>query len=298
MRLFLLACGVVLLAGLTLRSEDRKHELDLWLAKDRIAHALREKEVAKANCDHIRTVAFGERDPLKAIDVLGAQPEVARKELQAVGRGVSLVKRKDEKGVQPNARIAMVWWDTKANKARRSTAVKNNTFNPDTDRLLAAVAILDNKAMRTGKWVKRDDRPKLALPASWLTENNKKAFDISKYCERGPALGLALASEDALAVGSFTAEDTIWYVTRATVDNDIADWMKSKNQKKEYVNEGDRVAVMIVYQYAKPGDRAPIGYRFYAVSASGNLVAQFRAETNEKTRRQVTLEEAQFNNNR
>jgi hypothetical protein len=43
------------------------------------------------------------------------------------------------------------------------------------------------------------------------------------------------------------------------------------NDKKEFVNEQDRVMVLTVYEYETPGSHMPIGYRFYAVSASGKL---------------------------
>src|SRR5262245_4024770 len=107
-----------------------------WLTTDRLVHPLRVGELGKAEGSQIASVFFGDGDPRAMIDALRSRPEQTRKELRTLAGGITLQARKDKKGVQPDGRIALVWWDTKQNKARRSTAEKDHAFNPQTDRLL------------------------------------------------------------------------------------------------------------------------------------------------------------------
>jgi hypothetical protein len=266
-----LTCGVLFLTAAVIQAGSPFPERSHWLTKDRLEHPLRTSELDKAECGQIRSAFFGSGDPRATIAALRTKPEVTRKELRALAGGLSLEAREDKKGVQPNGRITLLWWDTKQNQARRSTAAKDHVFNPDTDRLLAALAVLDNKAIRDGKWVPWEKRPVLPLPGGWPKDENVDG--------RGQAIGFALSAASPVSAGDFTAEQTVFNVVRSTVEDRTARWMlkKKKNSDSEYANEGDRVTVLIVYEYDKLGDHTPIGYRFYAVSASGKLEAQYRA---------------------
>jgi hypothetical protein len=243
-----------------------------------VAHPLRASELVEAGkatepvAGKVRGVFFGAGDPSKAVKELFDKPDVARKELRDLAKSVKLKPRKAEKGVQPDGRIALVWWDTKAKKARRSTAAKDNTFKPATDRLVAALAVLDNKALRAGKWVEWKDVPSLPLPRAWTEDLERNG--LADRATQVPAIGRAFSKPGPVSAGAFTAEWLGIDWPRVDADDRVAEWVMKQNAKKEYVNEKDRVVVLIVYQYAKAGDRSPRASRFYAISASGKLEAQ------------------------
>jgi hypothetical protein len=288
-----LAGGVVFLTAAVIQAGSPFPERAHWLTADRLEHPLRAGELGKAECAQIRSAFFGSGDPRETIEALRTKPDATRKELRGLAAGISLEAREDEKGVQPDGRIALLWWDTKQNQARRSTAAKDNVFNPDTDRLLAALAVLDNKAIRHGKWVPWEERPVLPIPDGWPKDDEVEG--------RWPALGLALGAARPVSAGDFTAERTYFYVARAFLGDFTARWMmkKEKDAKEEYANAGDRVTVLIVYEYEKLGDHSPIGYRFYAVSASGKLEAQCRAWLHDLKRKlpSTQIEREQFDDN-
>jgi hypothetical protein len=277
----LFTCGAVFLTAAAAGAQPARPGQSHWLTRDRLAHPLRADELAEAGkaaepaAGKIRGVLFGAGDPTKAVEELFSKPDVPRKELGALAKSVRLKPRKVEKGVQPDGRLALVWWDVKAGEARRSTAAKGHAFNPRADRLIAAVAVLDNKALRDGKWVHRDDVEALSLPPEW--QKDRASYGLTRFATRGLAFGRALSSPGLLSLGAFTAECSPARASRAAMEDAIAEWAMVKNARKVYVNEKDRVAVLIVYQYARRGDRSPSGYRFYALSASGKLDAQFRA---------------------
>jgi hypothetical protein len=237
-----------------------------------LEHMLRPGELGKAGSDGLRGVFFGSGDPRSDIETLRDDPRSTRKQLRTLAGDISLVAREDKKGAQPDGRIALVWWDTKGKRARRSTAAKGNVFDPATDRLLAALAVLDNKSIRRGKWVSWDDaRPTLSGPVGW------PKVEGSSYV-RGQAIGFALSSARPLSAGDFTLEPGAGNAARSVTEDRIARWMSSKkgDAKSEYANERDRAVVLIVYEYEKPSDFMPVSYRYYAVSASGKLKMQCR----------------------
>src|SRR5262249_41910884 len=154
---------------------------------DRLGHPLRAGELGKAAGGPIGGVFFGKDDPREAIEELRTKPEQTRKELRALAAAIALEARKGEKGVQPDGRTALVWWDTKGKAARRPTSARDTPFDAATHRLLAAVAALDNKAIRQGKWVPWEDRPLLPLPDGWPRAEANELV-------RGQAIGFALAA--------------------------------------------------------------------------------------------------------
>ncbi len=242
-----------------------------WYTTDRLGHSLRAKELGKLQDGPVGDVFFGKGDPRKALKALFENPKKTRPQLRALAGSITLVPRKAKKGVQPNSRIALIWWDTKADKVRRSTSLKDNTFHPKTDRLLAVLAVLDNKAIRRGKWRPWAKRPKLPVPKGWIP---KKRRPNDRY-HRRQAVGLALAALSSISQGDFAGEQHRWLASQQGVDDDIACWLMRKHKAtKAYVNERDRVVVLAVYQYPKSTGRICSKYRFYAVSASGKLEVQ------------------------
>src|SRR5262249_29471319 len=119
--LFLIPTAVVILLGSTAARADNGR---LWLVKDHLKFPLRPDEVPESGCGHLRRAFFEGDEPGKAVEALFNQADVARKELRALARGVSLGAQKKEKDVQADGRIALVWWDMQTNKYRRSTAAK------------------------------------------------------------------------------------------------------------------------------------------------------------------------------
>jgi hypothetical protein len=288
-----LACGVLCLTAAMAQADPPYPGKSHWLTKDRLAHPLRAAELGKADGSQIAKVFFGEGDPRPTIELLRTNPPQTRKEMRTLAGGIALEARKAEKGVQPDGRIALVWWDTKGNRPRRSTAKKDNAFDPKTDRLLAAVAVLDSKAIRQGKWVPWEERPVLDLPPGWPKAE-------ANVLERGQAIGFAFGAAGPLSAGDFTAEASLYNAPRATQEDRTVMWLMSKNEKKEYVNDRDRVLVLIAYEYEKLTDHLPIGYRFYVISASGNLEVQFHAYLHDREKRllAVNAELKRFEDNR
>lgn len=268
--LVLLAVAAMLSLGAFVVGQERKRETDHLLTEDRLAHGLRADEVDARGCPKIVAVFFGNQDPSKAMEKLLLEPDLARKEMRALANGLNLKARKQEKGVQPNGRIALLW-QVKGDELRRSTADKDNAFDLETDRLVASVAVLDAKAVRSGKWVEREEVRFPKPPAKW----NEKTHRVTRFSVQAPAVGLSLSSMRPPSDGAFTAEDESWAATRTTIEDRIADWMHKTNAKKQYVNEADRVVTLVIYQYARAEDRAPSGYRLLAISGTGNLDAQF-----------------------
>jgi hypothetical protein len=266
-RLFLIPTAVVILLGCAAaRADDGK----LWLVKEHLKFPLRQDEVPRSGCTYLRRVFLDHDQPSKGVATLFNKEDLVRKELRALARGVSLSAQKKEKDVQANGRVALVWWDLQANHFRRSTSAKVNTFNPDTDRLVAAVAVLDSSAVRDGKWLDRREEWKLPLPAKWTTPRAKGGFGFPDGWRRTQAVGPSLGGISPISTGNFTGEQLGWDGYRGAAEDRIAVWMRK--------HPDDRVIVLIVYEYDKDKNpRCPARYRYYAVSVTGSLDVQINA---------------------
>jgi hypothetical protein len=265
--LFLIPTAVMVLLGCTAaRADDGK----LWLVKDHLKLPLRPDEVPESGCGHLRRAFFEGDEPGKAVEALFKQADLARKELRALAQGVSLGARKKEKDVQADGRVALLWWDMQTNRYRRSSAAKDNTFNPDTDRLVAALAVLDSAAVADGKWLDREEEWKLPLPARWTTPRAEGGFGFPEDWLRTQAVGPSLGGITLISAGDFTGEQLGWDGYRGAAEDRIAVWMRK--------HPDDRVVLLIVYEYDPDHNpRCPAGYRYYAVSATGSLDVQISA---------------------
>jgi len=239
----------------------------LWLVKEHLHFPLQQDETPASGCEQLRGVFFGDGDPSKGIETLFTKHDLVRKELRSLARGLALTARKKAEDTQADGRVALLWWDLQANKPRRSTAAKDNTFNPDTDRLMAALAVLDSKAVRVGKWLNRDEEWKLPLPARWTVEKAKGGFGFPEDWKRTQGIGPSLAGIIPISAGNFTGEQLGWDGFRGAAEDRVAVWM---NKHPE-----DQVIVLIVYEYDKDRNpRCPAAYRYYAVSNTGALDVQ------------------------
>jgi hypothetical protein len=276
--LFLIPTAVVILLGCTSAWADGGK---LWLVKKHLKFPLRQDEVPRADCSHLRRVFFEDDRPRQGVEALFNKADLVRKELRALARGVSLRAQKKEKDVQADGRVALVWWDLQTNKYRRSTSAKDNTFNPDADRLVAAIAVLDSGAVRDGKWLDRTEEWKLSLPTKWTTPRAKSGFGFPDGWLRTQAVGPSLGGITPISAGHFTGEQLGWDGYRGAVEDRIAVWM--------HKHPDDRVVVLIVYEYDRDKNpRCPAGYRYYAVSATGSLDVQINAGVG-KTKRRIEL---------
>ena len=214
------------------------------MAKDGIAHLFRDDELAEAGKESepaagkLRGVFFGSVDPTKTVTELFDKPDVARKELRALAKSVKLTARKAEKGVQPEGRIALVWWDSNADKPRRSAAPKGHVFTPRPTASSPRWPPSTTGPSATASGGSRDDVESLSLPAGWAKD--KLGCGLTRFATHGLAIGRALSSPGPLASRAFTAECLPARASRAAMEDCVAEWAMTKNARKEHVNEKDR----------------------------------------------------------
>jgi hypothetical protein len=255
---------VAFLTFITLTGGVMATEPQHWVSAGNLKNRLRYGELPKDGTPQLQTVFLSADDPAKSLLALHDDPEATVKELSAFAGGVSLAKADVEKGVQADGRIALVWEVAGKGKYRRSSAEKDNTYEPDAHRLVAAIAVLDTTAVRAGKWAEGEELS-ATLPAKWLKSPAEHGWTIEEKLVGGLGVGAAFGGDDATIVGNFSPDPLESFGGRSGINEQVVRFLNKDG------NKGAKVVTLMVYLYPDATSRVPNGYRYYVVDDAGKF---------------------------
>jgi hypothetical protein len=253
---------LVLVSAMAMLLSTTAGEPKEWKSHARIGHILREEEVKAADAPQVRQAFFAQERTVEGLDALRGKHEATVDELKSLAAKLRLSSRERVLGVQANGRIGLVWWDVEKQTYRQS-ATKDAEYRVTADRLEAALAVLDGRALAEGQTVS-GDTPAFPLPPDYIRSIAKATPGSEVGFGAGLGVGLAVGGPPDVAAGNFAPEPVEDNKARGALERFVA-YRAESNLDKTFV-------VLVVYEYPDATSRVPKGYRFFAVASDEKVM--------------------------